>query len=78
MDPLAQRVEAQIRAAVAAKDIWKPASSRVSGCHSRMMMAESAKLRIESARRSARTAASITAIITKERSAGTLPPDIRR
>ncbi|EAR51523.1 hypothetical protein OG2516_01351 [Oceanicola granulosus HTCC2516] len=65
-------------ATVAAKDIWKPGPVSSSGRRSSTITAATATARSVIARRSASTATSITATITKARSVATLPPESAR
>lgn len=70
--------KAATSAVVAAKDIWNPASVRLSGRRTRMMSAASATARRVSAGRSRSTATSTTAVMMKARWVATLAPDSAR
>ena len=62
-------------AVVAAKDIWNPGDSNASGRSTRTTSAAIASARSDMARRSATSASSATAVITKARSVAIEPPD---
>ena len=73
-----QGSKVRISAMVAAKLIWKPGEVSASGLMTRIAVAASATVRREIALRSARTANSITATVTKARCVATLAPDSHR